>query len=218
MKVKFSQTLPTNTKYTLIGSNPQELTRFISAADNILNIYRLVNPSDERVEFSFPEQSDPEKVEAAVKNGKAFSSVTGGASMASDILAFLGIVLSADKSGATLKFSQISKLISRLRYVGLNYGDVFGNFLSGLGKSFVNKSTSELDGDLKKKKEEEILKAVKIYKQKQEYVSLVSNGNKGKFTRYGMDLFLIGKTNKGFVEDKNEEKRKLLSNNKSSSS
>jgi hypothetical protein len=62
-------------------------------------------------------------------------------SYGSDILGALGIILSADSSGAMIKFSQISKLISRLRYLGINFGDVFGNYLSGLGKSYDNKLT-----------------------------------------------------------------------------
>jgi hypothetical protein len=101
--------------------------------------------------------------------------------MGSDILAFLGIVLSADQSGATVKFSQFSKLLSRLRYIDLNYGDLFGSFLTGLGKSFDGKMSEELDTDLKNKSKEEILKAVKKYKQRQEFLELLSNGHKGKF-------------------------------------
>jgi hypothetical protein len=69
-------------------------------------------------------------------------------STGSDILAFLGIVLSADSSGATIKFSQFSKLLSRLRYINLNYGDLFGSFLTGLGKSFDGKLSEELDSDI----------------------------------------------------------------------
>ena len=84
--------------------------------------------------------------------------------------------------------------MSRLRYIDLNYGDLFGNFLTGLGKSFDGKLTEELDSDLKEKSKEEILKAVTYYKQKQEYLALLSKGHKGKFDTYGVDLFLLGKT------------------------
>jgi hypothetical protein len=101
--------------------------------------------------------------------------------LGSDILSFLGIVLSSDQSGAAAKFSYFSKLLSRLRYINLNYGDVFGNFLRELGKSFDKKHTDEIDSDIKKKPPEEIIKAVRNYKEKQEFLHLLSNGHRAKF-------------------------------------
>ena len=92
----------------------------------------------------------------------------------------------------------------------LNYGDVFGNFLTGLGKSFDGKNTAEIDGDIKSKSKEEILKAVTNYKEKQEFLHLLCNGHRGKFTEYGMDLFLIGKRNKDFAVKKIIERKKEL--------
>jgi hypothetical protein len=101
-----------------------------------------------------------------------------------------------------VKFSQFSKLLSRLRYIYLNYGDLFGSFLTGLGQSFDGKISQEIGDDIKNKSKEEILKAVKIYKQKQEYVELFSNGHKGKFNQFGIDLFLIGRSRKDFIQTK----------------
>ena len=40
-----------------------------------------------------------------MKNSKALAAITGNMAMGSDYLAFLGIVTSADQSGATVKFS-----------------------------------------------------------------------------------------------------------------
>ena len=94
--------------------------------------------------------------------------------------------------------------------MNLNYGDVFGNFLTGLGKSFDGKNTSEIDADIKTKSKEEILKAVTNYKEKQEFLYFLSNGHRGKFTEYGMDLFLIGKSNKDFTVKKIIERKKEL--------
>ena len=168
---------------------------------------------EEIVRISIEEKIDPAKVEAALSKSKTLSSITGKMAMGSEILAFLGIVLSADSSGATIKFSQFSKLLSRLRYINLNYGYFFGSFLTGLGQSFDGKLSEELDTDIKNKSKEEILKAVKIYRLKQEFVRLLSNGHKGKFNKYGIDLFLIGKNRKDFITRKIQARRIELNQN-----
>ena len=51
--------------------------------------------------------------------------------------------MAADQSGATLKFSQISKLIARLRMLDINFGKIFGTFLDQLGKSFDGENTGD---------------------------------------------------------------------------
>ena len=76
-------------------------------------------------------------------------------------MASISVVMAADQSGATLKFSQISKLISRLRFINVNYGSLFGVFLDGLGNSFdkENSTTNEeaTDIDMSEKEEKELL-------------------------------------------------------------
>jgi hypothetical protein len=65
IKTKFSKPPASNTKNTLIGSKPGELTRFINPRTNILSIYNLVNTVDEIVKFSMPGNNDPKKIDEA---------------------------------------------------------------------------------------------------------------------------------------------------------
>ena len=105
LKIKLTETISINKEYIAIGSDPKELTRFVDPVDNIMKIYNLLITQERMVKFSIPEQVDPAKVEAAAKASKGLSSASNFMSMGSDILSFLGIVLSSDQSGATAKFS-----------------------------------------------------------------------------------------------------------------
>jgi hypothetical protein len=106
------------------------------------------------------------------------ASVTAGVS---DTLALMGVILSADQSGATLKFSQISKLISRLRMVDLNFGEIFGKFLDSMGKAF--------DGESSGKSDEE---NVEIYKTKQQLFNLLGKDQLRKFNLYAIKPYMFG--------------------------
>jgi Tfp pilus assembly protein PilP len=70
--------------------------------------------------------------------------VTKYTSYGSDFLGTVGMILQANSSGAIIKFSNISKLISRLWYIGINYGNVLEAYLQGLGDAYDSKMTSEL--------------------------------------------------------------------------
>lgn len=105
------------------------------------------------------------------------------------MLAFLGIILSADQSGATLKFSQISKLIARLRSININYGAKFGKFMDGIAKAFDGQ---EQGADIEEN--------MRIYKRKITMMSLFGNGNKAKFNVYAQNLFLIGTMRKNYEQ------------------
>jgi hypothetical protein len=64
-------------------------------------------------------------------------------------------IFSTDQSGATMKFTQISKLISRLRYINVNYGGLFGSFLDGLGENFHKENSSTIQKSFGKLTEEQ---------------------------------------------------------------
>ena len=107
--------------------------------------YRLVEGQLSRVSYLHPDTSiSVEEQKKAAEMAAAVSEVTSAMSQVSDSLALMGIILSADSSGSTLKFSQVSKLISRLRYLDLNYGALYGNILDGLGNSFDKDTSSTL--------------------------------------------------------------------------
>lgn len=125
-------------------------------------------------------------------------------STVSTSLTLLSALLSADQSGATLKFSQISKLISRLRMLDLNFGKVFGKFLDQLGKAF--------DGESSSKSDEENLK---FYRNRLKMLELYGKGQKGKFKRYGVNLFLLGTMQSDWESSMVKEGEKKYIKNKS---
>jgi uncharacterized protein HemX len=112
-------------------------------------------------------------IDTAIATSEAAGSTAKVTSYVSDSLAVLGIILAADHSGATLKFSQVSKLISRLRMVKINYGDIFGKFLDQLGKSFDGESKGAT-----------VKESLKLYRRKQNLIQHFGNGSKGKFDTY----------------------------------
>jgi hypothetical protein len=196
--VELPSDLETGNTYTLISSNPDILAQK-SLARGALKIFRLVEDEPQRISYFHEEQVPESAIVSAISTSESISSVTGATSSASDVLALFGILLSADSSGATLKFSQISKLISRLRYVNVNYGSIFGSFLNGLGKAFDGKTSTNLDNDLKGANKEEISKLINDFKMKRALIALYGNGNKGKFDTYNVDMFVLGKVQKDWM-------------------
>jgi hypothetical protein len=113
--------------------------------DNQAHVYDLSPAEDENPSHQvtyFREETIPvEDIASAQTQSEAIGSVTGGTSTVTNTVATVSVVLSADQSGSTLKFSQISKLISRLRFINVNYGSLFGMFLEGLGDTFDGKNS-----------------------------------------------------------------------------
>lgn len=88
-----------------------------------------------------------------------------------------------------MKFSQISKLISRLRSININYGAVFGKFMDGIAKAFDGQ---EQGADIEEN--------LRIYKRKITMISLFGNGNKSKFNVYAQNMFVFGTMRKNFEQ------------------
>ena len=105
-----------------IKSNQSQLfTIFTNPENQKATKYILVQDSDQELEI-ITSKVPYDEVKADVNTGQTFGSSTGVTGSVTEILGILGVVLSADQTGATLKFSQVSKLISRLRFVDVNYG------------------------------------------------------------------------------------------------
>ena len=199
LNISLPSNMETGKTYTIRSSNPGILVEK-TMPDGSLRIFRLEGEEPQGIEY-YHEEPVPESVVAsAIATSESISSVTGVTSSTSDVLATFGILMSADQSGATLKFSQISKLISRLRYINVNFGSIFGSFLNGLGKSFDGKTSTSLDNDLKEADKEEIAKLIYDFKKKRTMIELYGNGNKGKFDLYNVDLFILGKAQKDWKE------------------
>jgi hypothetical protein len=82
---------------------------------------------------------------------------------------------------------------------------VFGSFLDGLGQAFDGKTSTDLNGQVREAKKSEseneaILKVIADYKLKRAFNEYFANGSKGKFDKYVVDTFLIGKFNKGWMQ------------------
>lgn len=143
--------------------------------------FQLTNTEPAGLTFTKDIEIEASAIESAVATSAAAGSATKATSYVTNSMAFLGVILSADQSGATLKFSQVSKLISRLRMVNINYGELFGTFLDQLGKSF--------DGEKQGSTVEENLI---LYKRRQKLIKTFRNGDKGKFDTYVQSMFLFG--------------------------
>lgn len=91
---------------------------------------------------------DSESVSSAKSLSSGLSTVNKYTSTGSDLTALLAALLAADKSGSTLKFSQICKLISRIRLVDINFGKELGGFLDGMGKIFDKQYSVDIETQL----------------------------------------------------------------------
>jgi histone deacetylase complex regulatory component SIN3 len=93
----------------------------------------------------------------------------------------------------------------------VNYGDIFGTFLDGLGKAFDAKTSTDIKGEVRTAKseednDEELKNVVKQYKKKRAFINMSGNGNKGKFDTYVVDTFLVGKSKKNWMDKMLKEK------------
>lgn len=121
--------------------------------------------------------------------GETLSTGTTLASVGTDVLAVITAVVAADRSGAAMKFSQICKLISRLRLIDINFGKELGTFLDGMGKIFDKSYTVDMETQLK------------IFLRKLKVTRVYGRGRQRKFDRYAVDMFLFG-TMRNNWEDK----------------
>lgn len=205
LNINLPKTLKSGVYYNIQSSNPGILTQFRNS-NRTLFIYKLINKEKQFVKYFKAEDIPKKEVEGAASTSGSLSSINGATSSATDTLASLGVVMAADQSGATLKFSQISKLVARLRYVNINYGALFGTFLDGLGSNFDAKTSIDLQRESRKLKDTsknstlELQKIVETFKKKRAFLNFIGNGAKGKFDKYVVDSFLIGKFNKGWMD------------------
>ena len=68
-------------------------------------------------------------MKTATEIGNVVSTLNQYGAYSTDVLGVLGVVSTVDPSGAIIKFSYISKLVSRLRYIDINFGEIFGTYL-----------------------------------------------------------------------------------------
>jgi len=202
-QIELKVTKPTSTSegssIFIVGSEPGLLTTHVNPVTKKVTNFILVESGNQEVEIlndNIPE----DKIESALSTGSSVASTTGSMGVTTDILGMLGLFLSADQTGATLKFSQICKLISRLRYVDINYGKIFGTFLNGLANAFDKKISFDAATEFSGKKGAELEEAINTAKKRIKFQNKFSNGRKGKFNTYLVDFFLIGKSDKGWMD------------------
>lgn len=111
------------------------------------------------------------------------------ASVGTDVLTVVTAAIAADRSGTLMKFSQICKLISRLRLIDINFGKELGTFLDGMGKLFDKSYTVDIDTQ------------IKLFMRKLKITRMYGKGRQRKFDRYAVDMFLFG-TMRNNWEDK----------------
>ena len=196
LEIKLPEQLLEGSSYTLKFTSIEQIAEKIENS-NFKTIYWM----DDKIEdFQFLKglkipQSDIDFAEVISKNMGSSTKVTAHVT---DALSILSMFLSADQSGATLKFSQISKLLSRLRMLDVNFGEVFGTFLDSMGEAFDGEDTSH---SLEEK--------IKTYKTKQKLLYLYQKNFEAKFNKYAVKPFLFG------TARKNWDKRLILNKMKS---
>lgn len=186
------------------------MTTYKDPVTNLDTVFSLIQTGEPEVEI-LNNDIPVAQIATATETGSSVSTVTSTLGPATDVLGFLGVVMSADQTGATLKFSQISKLISRLRYVDINFGQLFGGFLNGLGNAFDKNTSFDATTAFNAKQGEELEELIELAKTRIKLQNRLQNGRKGKFNVYLVDFFLIGKTDKGWMHNliEKEEKTRL---------
>jgi hypothetical protein len=117
----------------------------------------------------------------------------------------------------------VTKLVSRLRYININYGKVFGGFLDDLSKAFDSKSSSDIEQEVRnsyksKEEQKEILIAIQHYKNNLAFNEIFGNGDKAKFNHYAVDLPFLGKVFKDWKSSALNSNPELYSSSGGSSS
>lgn len=83
----------------------------------------------------------------------------------------------------------------------MNYGQLFGGFLNGLGNAFDRKTSFDASSAFIDKTEEEKKEIAQYALRKIAIQNKYSQGRKGKFNTYLVDFFLIGKSKKDWMEN-----------------
>ena len=149
-------------------------------SDKIETIYQLVAPKEQIIETKTNAIIDEDSLARSKKLGKAMSATSSVAGNAADVSAVMASLMAADQSGSILKFSQICKLISRLRLLDINFGKELGGFLDGMGKVFDKDYSLDIDTQLK------------LYMDKIQVANTYGKGRQRKFDRYAVEMFLFG--------------------------
>lgn len=102
LKVSKPNQITAGQAYTIQGFEPALLTTYKNLVTKVDTNFLLMSEQEAEI---LNDDIAPEKVEAAAAVGSAVSSVSGSLGVTTDILGVLGVVMSADQTGATLKFS-----------------------------------------------------------------------------------------------------------------
>ena len=98
-----------------------------------------------------------------------------------------------------MKFSQVSKLIARFRYVNINYGKIFGKFLDGISETYdkdVSITLTNQEGESEEAKEN-----IAMHAELKTFLEEFTNGNKAKLSENVVSPFLVGKFTKHWARE-----------------
>lgn len=94
------------------------------------------NKSSKSATYSTGSGASEDEVAMSEEAGETAGSVFRTTSFLTDFFSIITILLSVDQSGTLVKFSQISKLIFRLRMIDIEFGEIMGSFMEKLGEAF----------------------------------------------------------------------------------
>lgn len=127
---------------------------------------------------------ETELLESAEKLGGLVSSFSSIGAVSSEVGAYVTLAIAADPSGVMLKFSQILKMITRIRFVGIEFGLYLDKFLNQIAKIF-DKSTESSSKSVESTTR--ILIGTNISRNEQQSFK---QGSKGKFDAYNYPLLI----------------------------
>ena len=90
--------------------------------------------------FTYNFKLDKEKLNSVSNLGELLSAATEGSEYLFDYGSYIAFFLGIDQSGTLLKFSQIIKLLSRLRLIDIDFGVYLSGFMDFSAQNFDKKS------------------------------------------------------------------------------
>ena len=107
-----------------------------NAQEKAINWIYFIKPRTQSIKFNHNQKIDKDRLAQIQDIGKLYSDATSNSVHAFYFGTLFLMTFNIDHSGALLKFSQIIKLLSRLRYINIDFGAYLGAFLDHASNGF----------------------------------------------------------------------------------
>lgn len=101
------------------------------------NKFKDYNPERNQIVIEYIKPNfSPEELATAKKLGSTIGLASKISGQTSEALASTALIFGLDPTGAVYKLSQLIKIVDHVKYIGCNFGKMFGSFLSGYSQGF----------------------------------------------------------------------------------